>query len=152
MYNALSRLHIWECTLLAARWYSHPSLNSDFFETRLCCNWQFKGHLQSIRHLSENSRPLIWILLKVNRINTSPSNPFQRQCIFARILPLLLEHPRQSKLSIWNERCSNLNHHWYADTAVPCKKMTFLKLVYLVTGNVKVIRNQLGIYQKIKGL
>ena len=107
------------CKLLAASWYSHPSLNSDVFETRLYCNWQFKGHLQSIRHLSENARPLIWILLKVNQNNTSPSNPFQSQRIFACILPLLEEHPRQSKLSIWNERCSNLNHHWYTDTAVP---------------------------------
>ena len=34
--------------LLAASWYSHPSLNSDFFETRSYCNWQFKGQLQSI--------------------------------------------------------------------------------------------------------
>jgi hypothetical protein len=46
-----------------------------------------------IRHLSENERSLICILLKINRKYTSPSNQFQSRHIFARILPFLEEHP-----------------------------------------------------------
>ena len=64
--NAHCLLQAAFCKLLAVSWYSHPSLNSDVFEI------EFKRHLQSIRHLSENARPLIWILLNANRKKTSP--------------------------------------------------------------------------------
>ena len=55
-------------------------------------------------------------LLKVNWNDKSPSNLFQWQRIFAGILPLLKEHPRSSKLSVWNERCSNRTNNCLAFT------------------------------------